>query len=144
MRHAFRLAAVAPAIGLCLMMSACVGPPAPKTYPAIGKVVYKGGQPMTGGSVQFNSTRDSALSVVGEVKSDGTFKLQTVKDNARADGAPEGEYSVFVLPPTVSSPAGSAIQPKNVLPIPLEKKYKIEPRDNSIQIDVPVAPPKGP
>ena len=41
--------------------------------------------------------------------------------------------------------AGTAIQPKNLLPIVLHKKYKIEPRDNVLQIDLPVAPPaKGP
>lgn len=116
----------------------------PKTYPASGTVVYKGGQPMTGGSVQFNSESDPLLRMIGTIEKDGQFKLTTMKDEAKADGAPEGVYRVFVLPPAVGEardkvPAGH----KGVLPITLPEPFKLGPHENTIKIELPTAPPKA-
>jgi hypothetical protein len=133
---------------LLVLAAGCAsGPPLPKTYPASGKVVYKGGQPMTGGSIQFNSTNstsDQLLQVIGEIQVDGTFRLRTLKDNARADGAPQGDFQVVVLPPMVSEPPGGGAPRghRAPQPIPLPKVLKVEARENSFAIELPAAPPK--
>ena len=126
--------------GLFLFAAGCAGGGVvlPRTYPVKGTVVFKGGKPMTAGTVQFNSADDPLLRVMGTIGPDGTFTLTTVKDNAKADGAPAGEYRVLVIPPMVSDardkvPAGH----KGVAPIDLPKRYRIEERDNTISIELP-------
>ena len=108
----------------------------PKTYPANGTVVYKGGQPMKGGSVQFTSTQDPGLQVIGAIGDDGTFALTTIRDRARADGAPEGEYRVTVLPPLQG-------EHKGLPPIMLPQTYKVGTTDNQFKIQLNVPPPRS-
>jgi hypothetical protein len=108
----------------------------PKTYPAAGSVVYKDGTPMKGGSVQFTSNADPLLRVVGEIQPDGTFRLETIKDKARATGAPEGEYRVSVQPPLQGEHRG-------VPPVALPKPYKVEPHDNQFKIELSTPPPRS-
>jgi hypothetical protein len=46
----------------------------PKTYPLKGKVVFKGGLPVTGGSIAFESTSgDPPWRAGGQIEPDGTF-----------------------------------------------------------------------
>ena len=52
---------------------------APKLYPVTGSVAYKGGTPLTGGTVQFAPTNDTAYSVTGAIGDDGTFTLYTLR-----------------------------------------------------------------
>jgi hypothetical protein len=117
----------------------------PKTYPASGSVVYKGGKPMTGGLIHFLSADDPLMRVMGTIANDGSFTLTTVKDTAKADGAPEGTYRVLVQPPMASDardkvPDGH----KAVLPIELPQPVKLEPRENTaIKIDLPTGPPRS-
>jgi hypothetical protein len=108
----------------------------PKTYPAGGSVVYKGGQPMKGGSIQFSSLANAELRIIGPIGDDGTFKLETVRDRARADGAPEGEYQVMVIPPLQGDHKGSP-------PIILPRPYKVEPKENQFKIELPIPPPRA-
>jgi hypothetical protein len=121
-----------------LLAFGCNGPPPlPKTYPA-GGTVLKGKEPMKAGSIQFVNKDDPLLLIIGDIGTDGTFKLRTVKDTQTADGAPEGEYDVTVQPPAVEdSRGGIEGAHKHVPPIPLGKKYKVEPRDNSFKIELP-------
>jgi hypothetical protein len=133
-------------VGCVLLFAAgCAGGAAlPKTYPAVGTVVYKGGQPMTGGTVQFNSDTDPLLRVVGTIEKDGQFKLATTRDDAKADGAPEGVYRVFVIPPAVSDARDKVPEGhKGALPIVLPDPYRIGPRENTIKIELPTGPPKA-
>src|SRR5271156_4407638 len=101
------------------------GPALPKTYPAKGTVVYQGGQPMKGGSIQFNSDADPLLRVVGQIDVKGAFELHTIKD-AQAHGAPEGEYQVIVTPPRPDHAPGDAVAAqKSERPITLEQTYRV-------------------
>ncbi len=112
----------------------------PKTYPAGGLVVYKGGRPLAGGSIQLTSADDPLLRVVGTIESDGRFTLSTLKDNARVTGAPAGQFQVTVTPPLAANPrSGLDVPHQAVMPITLRKKVQIEPADNSLKIELPAA-----
>ncbi len=108
----------------------------PPTYPAGGSVAYKDGSPMKGGTVQFSTSSDPLLRVVGQVREDGTFTLNTIKDRARAAGAPEGEYQVIVQPPLIG-------EHKGVVPLTLPKPYRVEAKDNQFRIQLSALPPKS-
>jgi hypothetical protein len=112
-------------------------PPLPKTYPVSGTVIQNG-KPMKGGSIHFNSTTDPLLRVQGEIKDDGTFTLNTVKDNATGVGAPEGEYQVTVQPSLANESGGGVdFAHKGVPPIRLPKTFKVEARENTFKIEAP-------
>jgi hypothetical protein len=122
---------VAAAISLTMSCQSSAG--LPKTYPAAGQVQYKNGQPMKGGSVQFTTAEDNGLRVSGLIGEDGRFSLTTLRDRAKADGAPEGDYRVLVLPPLQDDHKG-------VPPIPAPGTYKVEAKDNQFQIKLDVLP----
>ena len=126
-----------------LLVAGCgSGAALPKTYPASGKVVYKNGKPMTGGSIEFSTTADPLLRVVGTIGSDGSFTLRSTKDNAGADGAPAGEYRVVVQPPLVNDPRGGLKEAhKGVPAIVLPQKYRLEAKENTnLTITLPGGP----
>jgi hypothetical protein len=124
-------AAAALLLGLCLLPAAgCRGRGAlPPTYPAGGSVVYRGGQPFPGGTIEFVSLTDPSVAVSGEIQDDGTFALHTLKNTDRADGAAEGSYRVTVLP---RLPADQ----KPVRPLTLAATYKVEPKENVFRIEI--------
>jgi hypothetical protein len=126
---------------LLLFLAGCTnGVVLPKTYPATGSVVYKGGKPMAGGSIQLTSGDDPLLRVFGAIESDGRFTLSTVKDNARVDGAPAGQFQVIVTPPLATDPrSGLNVPHQSVMPITLPKQVQIEPAENTLKIEVPAA-----
>ena len=112
--------------------------PPPRTYPARGTVIVKGGKPLAGGSVHFAPTADPTFSAAGDLGDDGTFTLATVKGRARLPGAPEGEYRVTVSPQ--SPPGGSTL-----LPVSLPNTFRVEPKENELRIEIPppeVRPPR--
>jgi hypothetical protein len=74
------------------------GTPVPKTYPVTGRVLYKSGQPLPGGVLQFQSASDPNLTAKGEIEADGTFELVTLFQNGQLPGATEGKYHVTVIP----------------------------------------------
>jgi hypothetical protein len=123
----------------------CGGAGLPRTYPAGGVVVYKGGQPLKGGSIQFESADDPLLRVIGTIEPDGHFTLTTIKDAAKAEGAPAGDYKVIVQPPSASDPRGDApAGHKGVAPITLPKTYRVEANDNNtLRIELPLTAPKS-
>jgi hypothetical protein len=128
---------------LVLLAAGCTsGGALPQTFPARGTVVYQNGKPMAGGSVEFTTTADPLLRVVGTVADDGTFTLTSVKDNARADGAPPGEYRVVVQPPPVNDPRGGVPGAhKGVPAITLPALYRLEAKENT---DIKITLPAGP
>ncbi len=131
-------------VGLVLLAGCNTEPALPKTYPVTGKVVFKGGQAMTGGAIEFKSADDPMLRVVGTIDPNGTFTLSTLKDNSRVTGAPEGDFQVTVLPPLGTNPGGSvADAQKGQQAIRLPKSYRIEAKDNTLDIELPVGPPKS-
>src|SRR5262245_27558012 len=71
-----------------------------KTHPVQGKVIYKGGAPVTGGTVVFEPVdKNVRVSARGDIRPDGSFRLGTYTDG---DGAPQGLYHVLVVPPAPS------------------------------------------
>jgi hypothetical protein len=122
----------------------CTSSSLPKTYPVKGSVLYRGGQPMKGGMIQFTPAEQSAVRVSGAIGEDGTFSLFTIKDTAKVAGAPPGEYHVDVLPPLSGQPKGQ--EPAGhvaAMPIPLPGAYKVESKDNRIDVQLPTPPPRG-
>ncbi|MCI0682550.1 MAG: hypothetical protein L0Y71_10635 [Gemmataceae bacterium] len=93
---------VAGALLLTLNVSGCGTGDAnanlPKTVPVTGKVVLKGGAPVTAGLVQFVPVNGSPYTIMGEIQSGGDFSLSTVVGQTKVPGAIEGDYKVTVLP----------------------------------------------
>ena len=124
----------------CLVagVAGCKQSTLPKTYSAKGAIIYPGGQPLEGGSVQFTSSSDPLLHVLAAVKNDGTFTLHTVKDEEQADGAPAGEYAVIVQPaPPPHDPKDVVAAQQTAPPISLPGTYKVEPKENTFKIELP-------
>ena len=88
---------------ICLVVVGCG-----KNKRLTGKVTFTDGKPATCGIVIF---RTDTFMAKGEIKSDGTYKLSSEKEN---DGIPPGEYQVYVSSISKPSPAGGA-----ALPLPL-------------------------
>lgn len=100
----------------------------PKTYPVRGRVVYKGGGPLTGGVVQFQAAADPKLLINGEIGKDGTFALTTRLDGHQVAGAVEGAHQVTVTPPM---PADQSAEP-----IVLKKTFTVQAGDNFFDIEI--------
>lgn len=90
-------------IWLCVCLFGAAGcssdPALPKTYPLRGKVVFKGGAPLTGGSISFESTTgEPAWRAGGAIGPDGTFsEVSTLGPNGQElKGIVEGEHRVKV------------------------------------------------
>ncbi len=122
-----------------LAMSGCGKSALPKTYPAAGVAVFENGATLKGGSLTFINVGQATAIVIGEIHSDGSFHLRTVKDNEQAPGAPEGEYEVTVrLPPR---PGAEVLEAHKGTPaIKLAKTYRVEPKENTFKIEVPAEP----
>ena len=130
-----------PLVGVLLALSFCLsagcpsgGKKLPAVYPVEGKVVYKGGRPLTGGSVSFQSQTDSSFATSGEIQPDGSFTLSTFANKERVKGAPPGEYRVTVIPPLGTEHA--------IQPITLPKPFTVEARDNTFTITLDKPAPK--
>jgi hypothetical protein len=110
----------------------------PATYPVQGKVVSPGGQPWTGGLVTFRSTSDPGMMASGEIQADGSFTLTTyyvVAGQARTKpGAVAGEHTVTVEERQIPAARGAV---NKISPIILNKKCRVEVKENSLLIEVP-------
>ena len=96
----------------------------PRTYPVKGKVVFKGGKPVTDGRIQFQSATDPQFKALGDIDQDGSFSLTTYIGTNKAQGAPQGPYSVVV----------ELERPADVVALP--NTYTVEPRENEFTIVV--------
>jgi hypothetical protein len=132
-------------VAVLLVVSGCTsgGAALPRTFPAGGTVVFKGGKPMTGGAIELTTVDDPLLRVTATIDEGGKFTLATVKDNARADGAPAGTYRVMVTPPLVSDPRGGVQGAhKGVAAITLPEPLRLDTKDNTnLKIELPTGPP---
>ena len=109
----------------------------PKTYPVRGKVVFRDGEPMTGGTIQFQSEEKPRVAASSIIAADGTFELSSFVAGARAPGAVPGRHRVIVLPPVSINdvdPIWYAIPPQqasvcegdNRLTITIEKPHRTD------------------
>ena len=117
------LAALLP---LCLLLALGCGKQVdmPATHPASGKVVYKDGRPMKGGTIQFTPLApDASYTVTGETDDNGSFALHTLKGNRKASGAVEGQYRTTVMPPQTADH-------QQITPVALPGTFIVKPGEN--------------
>ncbi len=103
----------------------------------VSGVVKRGGQPVKGGAVQFQSEPDRPEFLVNsEVGSDGTFTLSTVrttdKTGERKTGAPAGKYKVVYQPPLGDQTAGGQLTPINA-----PGSFEVKAGPNDLMIELP-------
>jgi hypothetical protein len=96
----------------------------PKTYPVKGKVVFKGGKPVTDGRIQFQRPADAQIKALGDIDQDGSFSLTTYVGAKKVPGAPVGPYSVVV----------ELERPTKVVALP--STFTVEPRENDFTIAI--------
>lgn len=75
-----------------LLVCGC-GPNTDRLYPVHGIVAFKDGPPVRGGTIEFMSV-EGGRSAIGQIASDGKFKLTTIDDG---DGTVAGNHKVIVL-----------------------------------------------
>lgn len=113
-----------------LTVAGCGEHRGPATYGASGKVVYANGEPMSGGTVQFQPQNDASVSTFAEIEKDGTFSLCTLVHGKKTAGAIEGPHRVTVIPPMGANQAA--------LPVALPDLVVIKPTgDNNFTLTVP-------
>jgi hypothetical protein len=117
---------LAAALALVVCLGCAPQATMPKTFSVKGKVVYKDGTPMDGGFIEFHSTTDPNLIANGDIQPDGTFKLSTPTGNARAAGAPEGQYTVTVIPKIADQTRQS-----DTGPIEVRTPYTVKPDEGN-------------
>ncbi len=93
---------------LLLVFAGCGGGPvAPeppvKTYPVLGKVVYKGGagniERLERATVWFLSKTDPTVQAIGRISDDGSFQMALMQEGKTFAGVPAGTYKVRLEPP---------------------------------------------
>ena len=106
------------------------GPAAPETYPAQGKVVFRGPS-LQGGMVSLSDPAVGAT-INGVIAADNTFTLETIKPPHRLKGAPAGTYDVEVVSPQTAE--------QKTIPIAVKtKRVTIEAKENHLTIEVGLA-----
>jgi hypothetical protein len=110
---------------LSLCLAGCGG--GLTTYPVKGKVVFKGGRPVTsGGRIEFQSTSDPQVKANGWIDdTNGSFSLTTYREGKSVEGAVAGPHRVVV----------ELRSPVSVVSLP--NPYTVEPRDNELTIELP-------
>lgn len=95
------------------------------TYPVHGKITYRDGTPLTGGSVQFLPEADRSVTTNAAVSEKGTYRLATVRDGLKAEGAVAGPNRVIVVTPS-----------RDAAPTVYPTPYNVEPRDNEFNLTI--------
>lgn len=89
-----------PGLACVLCLTGC-GDGSPRTYTVKGKVVYRGSQqPVTVGTVLFESTSTPKVQASGEIQPDGTFELGS---DLGKPGTVAGEHRVLIQPPILET-----------------------------------------
>jgi hypothetical protein len=128
--HKQRLSSV---LILVACLAACGTRPAPlpATYAVHGRVTYRDGTPFQGGLVQFMPQADHSVTTNATICPDGTYRLTTMRDGLRADGAVAGPSRVMVI-----SPPSASVERRNVAPTIYPTPYDVKPRDNEFNLTV--------
>lgn len=121
----------------------------PPTYVVQGMVVYPDGKPVKRGTVEFELIiGKDPITASGEIGKDGTFQLGTYEEN---DGAVAGRHRAAViadfeigtaeerpelLPPKILDPKFSEFKTSGL-------EFEVEPKRNSILVEVDYAPTKA-
>jgi hypothetical protein len=120
------------AVSMLSMASGCPKEPKmPETYPVRGKVVFSDGQPVPGGTVEFECEADPRIITRCSIESNGQFSLTSYNGVARREGAMTGPHRVKVSPPP------SLINGK--LPFPQKvfaSSFTVEPKENEFTLTI--------
>ena len=123
-------------LGIVLVTLLGCGSSLSETVEVKGKVVSSTGEPFPGGSIEFRSVNDSSLTIMGQIKKDGSFTLRTLGADGAADGAAPGSYHVEIDPML----EGDQTQVGEEVPaalIVLKDTYEIKASDPNLTITVP-------
>lgn len=114
----FRNGVFAAFVCSCSLLTGC-GSGNPTTYEVTGTVVFTDGQPLTEGSVEFETKhKDKPITAIGQINLDGTFELGTFE---ATDGALPGEHRVAVFSHAVIGTKHE--RPDKLPPMVLDPKY---------------------
>jgi hypothetical protein len=98
-------------VSLCVMGGCSKGP---RTYPVEGRVTFRDGKPLTGGTVEFQPVGElkGQISARGYIATDGTYHMSTFE---QADGVMEGKHRVLVISPFPPGPIDPTKPPKPLI-----------------------------
>jgi len=101
-----------------------------RMHPVAGRVVYKDGNPVSGGHIAFHSIdHDPPITATGRIQRDGAFELGT---HGEHDGCPPGRYAVVIAPVPREMNASDGI-PRG--PVAHQKYLSPETTDLIVEID---------
>lgn len=109
-------------------------PNLPPLHKVHGQVVFKGGGPLPGGSIQFQSSAHPSLTIRGDIGKDGKFVLFTLAENKKMAGAPEGDHHVIVVPAQTENQVNEVV-------VVVQPFCTVKPGDNTLTIEVEKAAP---
>lgn len=114
-------------IGSLVALVGCGAKPPPANLPTVykvqGKVLDAAGQPVSGGTLQFESLAAQNMVAIGEVQPDGTFEIRTMVDGHKLSGAVAGQQRVTYIPASTQAPGGTG-------PVVLKQTLEVKPQDN--------------
>jgi hypothetical protein len=113
--------------GLCLLSGCNSKVKLPATHPVRGKVVFRQGGVLPGGTITFRSQVNPAVSASSRIGPDGTFELKSFIAGDEAPGAPAGLHSVIIVPPLDNKAMAS------LPPFP-EQTVKVSEGENNLTI----------
>ena len=109
----------------------------PPTHPVHGRVMFRGGDPVTAGIVCFQSQGDSAVSATGTIGPDGSFTLSSFIAGARAPGAVAGLHRVIVTPPRNAAQSAGGGQMGTFRSATLPEPVSVQEGDNNLTLVIP-------
>ena len=98
----------------------------------VGGTVTRNGQPVGPFAQVTFSDENNQLTITGVTDAAGKFKVGTVINakGDRKDGAPEGSYTVMIMPPLDDKQGGSE------MPVTLAEKYQVKSGPNEFQFEI--------
>jgi hypothetical protein len=88
---------------LCVVLGCRSKMQLPPTWPVRGKVVFRQGGTLPGGTILFQSLVKPQVSASGKIEADGTFELKSFIAGDEASGALAGSHRVTITPPCVEN-----------------------------------------
>ncbi len=111
--------------------------PLPPTYPVHGKVNFKDGRPATGGLVQFQSQAEPSVTTTATIGCDGTYRLVTMRDGQRVEGAVTGLNRVTILVTSGNGGDRNGLLIPGGVPTIYPTPLNVEPHDNEFNLTLP-------
>lgn len=96
--------------GLAALLAAGCGSGGPETHSVTGTVRIDGGDAsvLAGGAVEGALEGDKSVRASGEIKPDGSFRLETLQNGAIVAGARQGTFQVRIILPDDDATARKA------------------------------------